>query len=182
MKAVRAGTVGKVRLVYAEMEDGMVPREHYHEWKTVNGVPWPAKDEFETGCTYEHAGYHLGILAQIFGPAEHMASYARCLLPDKAPDLGLEKVSPDFSIGCISYAEDVVARIACGIVGPADRSLTIVGDLGYWFWRTSGTITRPSNSIERLGPHCRRNTIGSGVCAGCCAFRGRCRLRLRCCL
>ena len=142
-KAVRSGMVGKVRLVYAEMDDGMVPREHYSDWKTPNGIVWPAKDEFETGCTFEHAGYQLGILAQIFGPAEHMSAYARCLVPDKGPELSLEKISPDFSIGCLSYRNDITARITCGIVGPADRSLTIVGDLGYlvledvWDYRSS---------------------------------------------
>lgn len=127
-RAVRDGTLGRVRLVYAEMDDGMVHLEKYQDWRTVNEVQWPAKDEFEIGCTYEHAGYHLGILAQIFGPARSVTTYANNLVPEKGKALGSAQVAPDFSVGCIEYASGVVARLTCSIVAPQDRSLTIIGD------------------------------------------------------
>ena len=31
----------------------------YGSWKSDSGNAWPAKDEFEVGCTLEHAGYYV---------------------------------------------------------------------------------------------------------------------------
>jgi predicted dehydrogenase len=127
-KSIHDGAIGPARLIYAEMDDGMVPLENYHDWRTINGIPWPARDEFEIGCTYEHAGYHLGIMAQIFGPARRVSSYASCLVPEKGERLGFTCSTPDFSVGCIEYASGVVARLTCSIVAPRKRSLTVIGD------------------------------------------------------
>jgi predicted dehydrogenase len=129
-RTIHEGTIGRVRLVYAEMDDGMVHLQNYQDWRTINETQWPAKDEFEVGCTYEHAGYHLGILAQLFGPALQLSSYSACLVPEKGDCLGCETVAPDYSVGCIEYASGVRARLTCSIVGPENRSLTVIGDRG----------------------------------------------------
>ena len=50
-KALREGAIGKVRLVYAELDDGLIHRMRYTEWINPSGAPWPYKDEFEVGCT-----------------------------------------------------------------------------------------------------------------------------------
>jgi predicted dehydrogenase len=128
-KAVRDNVIGKVRLVYANFDDGMIaPREQPWNWKSASGVAWPAKDEFEIGCTYEHAGYVLTWLAAMFGPAKRVTSFASCQIPDKG--IPVEKMAPDFTVGCIEYADNVVARVTCGLVAPLDKSLTIIGDDG----------------------------------------------------
>src|SRR5262249_16683294 len=87
-----------------------------------------AKDEFEVGCTYEHAGYLLTWLAAFFGPARTVTAFASCLHQDKG--LVVELMAPDFTVGCIEYADGVVARVTCSLVGPKNKSLTIVGDGG----------------------------------------------------
>src|SRR4051794_39263548 len=52
-KAINERSVGKVRLVYANFDDGMIaPNLSPWTWMNECGVPWPAKDEFEIGCTY----------------------------------------------------------------------------------------------------------------------------------
>ncbi len=131
-KAIREEIIGKVRLVYANFDDGMIaPREQPWNWKSASGVSWPAKDEFETGCTYEHAGYVLTWLAAIFGPAERVTSFASCQIPDKG--IPVEKMAPDFTVGCIEYGDDVVARVTCGLVAPHDKSLVVIGDQGELF-------------------------------------------------
>jgi predicted dehydrogenase len=84
-KVLRDQSLGTVRVVYAELEDGMVPRMPYRKWKSVSGLPWPYKDEFEVGCTLEHAGYYLSWLAAWFGPATTVTSFASIRLPDKVP-------------------------------------------------------------------------------------------------
>src|SRR5262245_34742322 len=63
-KAIKDCTIGQVRLVYANFDDGMIA-PNFAPWTWINnyGVAWPAKDEFEVGCTYIHAGYVLTWLA-----------------------------------------------------------------------------------------------------------------------
>ncbi|MBI4470322.1 MAG: Gfo/Idh/MocA family oxidoreductase [Acidobacteria bacterium] len=128
-KALRDGVIGKVRLVYANFDEGMIaPKLSPWRWRTDSGVPWPAKDEFEVGCTYEHAGYVLTWLAAFFGPALRVTSFASCQIPDKG--IAVDSMAPDFTVGCIEYADGVVARVTCGLVAPKDKSLRIIGDDG----------------------------------------------------
>jgi predicted dehydrogenase len=128
-KALKDGVIGRIRLVYADFEDGLIaPKQAPWNWRNACGVPWPAKDEFEIGCTYEHAGYLLTWLAAFFGPAKTVTAFASCQIPDKG--IPVTGMAPDFSVGCIEYAEGVVARVTCGLVAPRTKTLTIVGDDG----------------------------------------------------
>jgi predicted dehydrogenase len=133
-KAIEDGVIGTVRLVYANYDDGMIaPNQQPWNWQGASGAHWPAKDEFEVGCTYEHAGYFLTWLNAFFGPAHSVQAYASCRLPDKG--IEVDGMAPDFTAGCIEYESGVVARVTCGLVAPEDKSLTIVGDDGYLFVR-----------------------------------------------
>lgn len=126
--ALRKGAIGQVRLVYANFDDGIASKMSPWLWTNESGVPWPAKDEFEVGCTYEHAGYLLTWLAAFFGPATKVTSFASCLIKDKG--IAVDVMAPDFTVGCIEYPSGVVARVTCGLVAPRDKSLTIIGDDG----------------------------------------------------
>jgi predicted dehydrogenase len=127
-KALQENVIGQVRLIYANFDAGMTPKSRPWSWKTESGARWPAKDEFEVGCTYQHAGYLLTWLAAYFGPAKAVTAYAARLLPDKG--LSLDVQTADFSVGCIEYEQGIVARITNSIIAPSDRSLTIVGERG----------------------------------------------------
>ncbi len=129
-KALRDEVIGKVRLVYAEMDDGMIHLMPYKKWHSESGIPWPYKDEFEVGCTLEHAGYDLTWLVAWFGPVESVTAFASVQIPDKLPDETLAMESPDFSVACLQFANGVVARLTCSIVAPHDHSLKIIGDGG----------------------------------------------------
>ena len=141
-KALRENKVGKVRLVYAEMDDGLVHQMPYQKWLSESGTPWPYKDEFEVGCTLEHAGYYVNWLTAFFGPAETVSAFSSCVIPDKQTDIPLDVNAPDFSVACIKFASGVVARLTCSIVAPHDHSLKIIGDEGLlgvddcWFYGT----------------------------------------------
>jgi predicted dehydrogenase len=131
-KALKEGIIGRVRLVYANFDDGMIgPKSAPWQWRNEAGIPWPAKDEFEVGCTFEHAGYILTWLAAFFGPATNVTAFASCQIPDKG--IPVDGMAPDFSVGCIEYPEGIVARVTCSIVAPRDKSLTIIGDNGVIF-------------------------------------------------
>ena len=127
-KALNDDAVGPVRLVYASFDDGMVHRLTPLRWKSESGAPWPAKDEFEVGCTYEHAGYVLSWLAAFFGPARRVHAYASRRIEDKG--IAVDQMAPDFTVGCIEYDNGVVARVTCSIVAPLDKSITIIGERG----------------------------------------------------
>jgi predicted dehydrogenase len=148
-KALRERQVGTVRLVYAEIDDGMVFRMAYRKWISNSGVPWPAKDEFEVGCTFEHAGYYLTWFVAFFGPARFVTAFSACLAPDKQTDVPLEHEAPDFSVACITFDSGVVVRLTCSIIAPHDHTLRIIGDEGIlsikdcWDYQSPVYIQRP---------------------------------------
>jgi predicted dehydrogenase len=148
-KALRERQIGTPRVVYAEMDDGMVHRMAYRKWASLSGIPWPAKDEFEVGCTFEHAGYYLSWFPAFFGPAKSVTAFSSCLVPDKGTDEPLDHLAPDFSVACITFASGVVVRLTCSIIAPHDHTLRIVGDRGImstkdsWFYHSPVRIQRP---------------------------------------
>ncbi len=132
-KALHEGVIGPVRLVYANFDAGMTSKQRLWQWKSASGAQWPAKNEFEIGCTYEHAGYFLTWLAAYFGPARGVTAFASCQIPDKG--VAVDRITPDFSVGCIEYDNNIVARVTTSIIAPVDRSLTIIGDTGVLYTR-----------------------------------------------
>ena len=54
-----------------------------HKWKSQSGALWPALDEFEVGCTYQHAGYFLTWLYNFFGPVKKVHSFSKCIFKNK---------------------------------------------------------------------------------------------------
>lgn len=129
-RALRENKIGPVRLAYAELDDGLVHISPYKKWFSRSGIPWPYKDEFEVGCTLEHAGYYVTWLTAFFGPACTVSAFGSCLIPDKKTDVPLDGIAPDFTVACIQFASGVVARLTCSIVAPHDHSMRIVGDQG----------------------------------------------------
>lgn len=157
-QALRDRALGEVYLAYAEMDDGMVHQMAYHQWLSESGVSWPYKDEFEVGCTLEHAGYHVNCLVAFFGPAVSVTAFSDCLIKDKQTDVGLEPPdTPDFSVACIKFASGVVARLTCGIVAPHDHALTLVGEKGILYVKDSWYYDSPVYLKKRI--RIRRKTF-----------------------
>lgn len=128
-KSLRLQTVGPIRLVHAEMQDGMVARAPFAKWVNEAGVAWPAVDEFETGCTIEHAGYVLSWLCAMFGPAERVFAHSAVIMPDKIPEFEIIS-APDYAVAVIHFASGVVARMTNGLYAPHDHRLSFFGDDG----------------------------------------------------
>ncbi len=129
-KALRENAIGQPLLAYAEMDDGLVHRMAYKKWISRSGAPWPYIDEFQTGCTVEHAGYCLTWLAAFFGPAESVAGFSAVAVRDKKLDEPLAIDAPDFSVACIRFASGMIARMTNSIVAPEDHSIRIFGEDG----------------------------------------------------
>ena len=166
-QALRQQRIGRVRLVYAEMEDGLVHRMPYRRWRSASGAPWPYKDEFAVGSTIEHAGYYLSWLPAFFGPARQVTAFSACLVPDKLADAAAGDPGPDFSVACLRFASGVVARLTCSTVAPRDRSLRIIGDEGILQVPDCWDYRAPVYLRRRLT--IRRRTV-------MCPWKWRCRL------
>lgn len=147
-QAVRAGAIGNVYAVYAEMDDGLVHKMPYRTWQSDSGAFWPAVDEFEVGCTLEHAGYVLTWLCAMFGPADSVTAFGFTAIADKETDVPLKRNTPDITVGCIKFASGVVARLSCSIVASHDHQLRLFGEKGIlgtdetWDYRSPVWIKR----------------------------------------
>ena len=180
-KAVIEGAIGRVRLILAELDDGMIHRTAYQGWISRSGRAWPARGEFEVGCTFEHAGYALGPLVAMFGPVRSVTSFSALLIPDKQTNPPLANPAPDFSSGCLEFENGIVARITNSIVAPYDHRFRIIGDEGtieikeIWDYASpvllkrngSGRLSRfmerkwPNLMVKRL-PLVRKSGLGRG--------------------
>jgi predicted dehydrogenase len=153
-RALRDGRIGQPRLVYAELDDGNVARAGYENWTSSSGAKWPAKDEFEVGCTLEHAGYYLTWLTTFFGPVKRMSSFARVLQTDKGTKVDVQ--TADFAIGCFEFRSGVIARLTCSIFAPHDHRLRIFGDEGTlaidrsWDYGAPVSLNRRNRLTHRL--------------------------------
>lgn len=129
-KALRDKVIGTPYLTYAEMDDGLVHQMPYQKWLGESGAPWPYKDEFETGCTMEHAGYVLTLLTAFFGPVESVSAFSSVRIADKLPGIKLDIDAPDYSAANLKFVNGHVARVTCSIVAPPDHSIRVFGSTG----------------------------------------------------
>jgi len=129
-KLLRDGAVGTPYLAYAEMDDGLLHRMAFRQWKSTSGAQWPYIDELEVGNTLEHAGYALTWLVAFFGPATSVTAFGARVVPDKKVDVPLDAQGADFASACIQFASGPVARLTCSIVAPHDHSIRIFGEEG----------------------------------------------------
>jgi len=130
--AVREKMAGEIKLVYAELDDGLVHKMPYKRWISESGAPWPYRDEFEVGCTLEHAGYFLGWLIEIFGSVKSVTAFSDCVVPEKVgPEPPLNPPdTADISFGLLKFESGVVVRLSTTIVAPHDHSIRLIGDKG----------------------------------------------------
>lgn len=137
---IEAGSIGQPILTYAEMDDNFVGKSPYRNWKSVSGAPWPAEDEFEVGCTLEHAGYCLSWLIALFGSVTEVHAFSALIAPGKPTFHKPE--APDYSVTSLRFESGMVARMTCGIIAPRDHVFRVFGEDGeltaddVWYYGT----------------------------------------------
>jgi predicted dehydrogenase len=131
-KALRKNEIGKIRVVYAELDDGPVHLAQPHLWRSESGAPYAYQEEFDVGITVEHAGYYLTWFTAYFGPAKTITAFSASLWPNRqiVPEDPPCVTTPDFSVACITFESGVVARLTCSLVAPHNHFMQIVGDTG----------------------------------------------------
>jgi len=155
-RALKENAIGRVHAVYAEMDGGLIYRSRYKEWINEVGMHWPYKDEFEVGCTIEHAGYPVSWLTAFFGPVETVTAFATTQYPDLKAEVGLEGLPPDLTVACLKFKSGVVARLTSSWIASSDHSMRFFGDTGIlstrdvWEPKSPVYITRDRNI--RIGP------------------------------
>lgn len=127
---VNQGAVGDVRMVYAEFDDNPVYLLQPETWASRSGAPWPYLHEYEMGCTWEHAGYHLTWMCAIFGPVARVTAFSKATLPDKTDQPLSPSDTPDFSVAALEFESGVVGRLTCSIAAPVDHRMRIIGNKG----------------------------------------------------
>jgi predicted dehydrogenase len=154
-RELRRGRIGSVYCAYAEMDDGLVSNMAYRGWLSETGIPWPWKNEFETGCTLEHAGYYLAWFPAFFGPATHVTAMSSTLVKDKSTDEPLAHNGADFSVATVTFQSGVVVRLTCSIVAEHDHQLRVFGDAGTlsiedsWFYGSPVKLQKSFNVRRR---------------------------------
>jgi predicted dehydrogenase len=129
-KAVRDGAIGKPVLVYAELDDNPAHLMRLETVQSPTGAPFPYAEELQEGCTVEHVGYHLVWLCAMFGPVLSLSGFSKALVEHKTATPLTPPDTPDFSVGCLNFADGVAARVTCSWVAPRDHSFRIVGEQG----------------------------------------------------
>ena len=105
-KLLREGRLGKVRLVYAEINHGRV--ESWHP------TPQPF---YECGLLFDMGPYPLVMLAGSFGPVKRVEVLDRVVLPERCTLDGMtfSIPKPDFVLALLEFESGLLARLTiCG--------------------------------------------------------------------
>jgi len=129
-KAVLDGAIGAPLLAYAEFDDNPIYLMQPEMWRSASGAPWPYTHEYESGCTLEHAGYHLVWLCAILGPAVSVTGFSKMLVADKT-DVPLHPAdTPDFTVGVwVGNFDGSAMRDVSGLSGAAPVWLELMNYL-----------------------------------------------------
>ena len=135
---VRAGELGRVRLVYAEANWGRMETWHPHP-EAYYGV----------GPLRDVGVYPLTFLTGVFGPVRKVTSYATTLKADRVTLSGdaFELGGPDFTVCMLEHASNVLTRLTANFYvthSSKQGGVEIHGDerslfLSSWLW-PSGTV------------------------------------------
>lgn len=145
--ALRSGAYGVPRLIYAELDDGFIPQAPLEDWASESGAPWPYEDEFQIGCTLEHAGYYLSWLIAMFGAVTRVNAVSAEVLPDKR---GVAEAAPDFSVAVLSFENGPLVRLTCSIAAPHDHRLRVITDAGVLSAKKAWDNAAPVRFYKRL--------------------------------
>jgi predicted dehydrogenase len=128
-RASREGMIGRPRLVYAELDDNFIADSPFKKWISESGTPWPYRDEFQVGCTFEHAGYYLTWLIAMFGSVKSVTAFStNVVLKERFSEI--EEIAPDYSCANLVFESGVIARLTCSVIANHNHTIRIIGDAG----------------------------------------------------
>src|SRR4051812_2132692 len=101
-KIVRDGTLGKVRVAYAEMNHGRI--ESWH--------PEP-RPFYAVGPTFDVGVYPLTVLTTILGPVKEVSGFSKVVWPERTDKAGkaFDVKAPDWACGVLEFESGVLGRV-----------------------------------------------------------------------
>jgi predicted dehydrogenase len=129
-KVLREGTLGQIRVVYAEMNHGRI--ESWH----------PAPKSFYTiGPLFDVGVYPVTILTAFLGPVARVSGVGKMLWPERQDQSGkvFHVESPDWGCGILEFESGVIGRLTCSFyVGPSKQhGIEFHGDRASMFLSTT---------------------------------------------
>ena len=123
-KAIRSGDLGKVRVVYCEVNWGRI--ESWHP----NPGPF-----YEVGALFDVGVYPLTLVTTFLAPARRVTAYGKVLHPDRVTQEGMpfHIETPDWVVAAVELADGTVVRLTTNFyVGGhgKQKGLEFHGDLG----------------------------------------------------
>ncbi|MGQ9681927.1 MAG: Gfo/Idh/MocA family protein [Anaerolineae bacterium] len=122
-KVIREGRLGKVRLVYAEVNHGRI--ESWHP----NPEPF-----YKVGVLFDVGVYPLTLVTTFFGPARRVTAFGTVLYPDRVTKEGrpFHIDTPDCVLAAIELADGTIVRLTANfyVRSTLQRGLEFHGDLG----------------------------------------------------
>lgn len=123
-KAIRAGQLGKVRVVYCEVNWGRI--ESWHP----NPGPF-----YEVGALFDVGVYPLTLVTTFLAPARRVVAYGKVLHPDRITREGMpfRIETPDWVVAAIELADGTVVRLTTNFYVSGhgkQKGLEFHGDLG----------------------------------------------------
>ncbi len=123
-KMLRNGTLGPVRLAYAELNHGRIETWH------PNPVPF-----YEVGIVWDVGIYPITLLTALLGPARRVTAFGQVVYPDRKTlsDEPFRVTAPDVVTAAIEFASGTLARLSCNFYTTTSHqgaSVEFHGDAG----------------------------------------------------
>lgn len=161
--AVRAGTVGDIRLINAEVNQGRIETWH------------PAPESFyQVGPVVDVGVYPLAFLTALFGSVAHVTAVAATSLRERSTLDGrpFSPASPDSWIIIAEFAAGPVLRLSCNFFvdhATIPRSLDLHGDAGsirIHDWIMPGSAVSVARYGQPFGIHAPGSDVPIDWCIG----------------
>ncbi len=103
-RVLRSGSLGRVRLVYAEINHGRIETWH------PNPAPF-----YDVGVLWDVGIYPLTLLTAFLGPVRSVSATQRLLLPERVTKDGapFTITRPELVLATLDFADGTVARLTC---------------------------------------------------------------------
>lgn len=123
-KLLREGTLGRVRVVYAEANQGRIETWH------------PAPQAFyDIGVVYDVGVYPITLIACMLGPVREVRAYGRVVMPERTTIAGepYHVSTPDWTVALLTLEDGTLVRLTSSFYAPylsKQVGLEFHGDLG----------------------------------------------------
>jgi len=163
---LRSGSLGRVRLIYAEVNHGRI--ESWHP----NPEPF-----YQVGPLFDVGVYPLSVVASIVGPARRVLAHGTTLYPDRVTKEGrsFTVTTPDYMCASISFADGTLMRLTSNFyVGKHNRQgsgIEFHGDQGSlhlqsWANFAAEVAVAEFNGDYKAVPLCKAGYKGTEYCRG----------------